>query len=128
MTQDAAERLAATIGGNIRRELIRIGQTHEWLAGRINRERATVGFYVNGQRLPPVDVLERISRVLRPEQGGSVDWLMGLEGRELRSDERELLADYQRIQHPVYKRMARDAVRALGAADRELAESAASPA
>ncbi len=120
MNDETAERLKATVAHNIRAELERLGWTHRQLADAIDRDRVTVTQYVNAERLPPPDMLERISRALRPEENGSIDWLFGIYPRRMTADAKELLIEYEGIRHPVYRRMARDAVRALRRADQEL--------
>ncbi len=127
MLDDSAERLKETVARNIRAELERLGWTHRQLADMIDRDRATVTQYANADRLPPPEVLERISRALRPEENGSVDWLFGIYPRRMTADAKELLIEYEGIRHPVYRRMARDAVRALRRADRELAAPEGAP-
>ena len=128
MADDSTTRLRRTVGRHIRDELDRLNWTHQQLADHIDRDRVTVTQYVNGDRLPPPDVLERISRIMRPAEDGSIDWLFGIYPRTMSPDAKELLIEYQAIRHPGYQRMARDAVRALRRADQDLAESAASPA
>ncbi len=118
--EEREERIAAVIGRNIERELTRLGKTHDWLAKRINRERATVGLYVNRRRVPPPAILERISRVLRPEEGGSVDWLLGINPRDMTEEERTLVATYRRLRHHIYRAMLQDTADALLDADAAL--------
>ncbi len=125
--EDNGENAAAVIGRKIREELQRLDKTHEWLAGRINRSRAAITFYVNGERMPPPYILERISRVLRPEEGGSVDWLLGIAAREMTDDEKTLLATYRAIRHRIYRTMLQDAADALLGADATLSDRGIPP-
>jgi len=127
MAQNDTQRLAAVIGSHICRELRRLGETHDWLASQIQRERATVGFYVNGLRLPPVNVLVRISKALGNARG-SVDWLLGIPTPGLSEGARRVAEMYDAATEDITHSMMESQMSALLEAEARLKSQIPRPA
>lgn len=103
------------IGSNLRRARERAGLTQEQLAHLARIEAASVSRYENGHFVPRMRTLDRLAAALKVR----AEELLAAESRRsgsaetLRSDQRGLLKDYERLT-PELRRIARRIVGELG--------------
>lgn len=64
-----------TLANNLKEHLASRGIEQKWVATQLNTTSATLSRYVSGERVPPVDTLVELARVLNV----SVDYLLGVE-------------------------------------------------